>query len=102
MDEIPKMLSKGSKREYVKYDSIYTKFKDRNNTYILKYSSLPIIKEMQIKLNWGGTSHQPEWLSSKVYKQDFPDGPVVRSPPASAGDRGLIPGLGRFHMPWGN
>ena len=81
---------------------LFTKFKDRNNTYILKYSSLPIIKEMQIKLNWGGTSHQPEWLSSKVYKQDFPDGPVVRSPPASTGDRGLIPGLGRFHMPWGN
>ena len=51
MDEIPKMPSKGSKREYVKYDSIYTKFKDRNNTYILKYSSLPIIKEMRIKLN---------------------------------------------------
>ena len=33
---------------------------------------------------------------------DFPGGPVVRNPPANAGDKGLIPGSGRFHMPWGN
>jgi len=26
---------------------------------------------------------------------------VVKNPPASAGDMGLIPDLGRFHMPWG-
>ena len=25
---------------------------------------------------------------------DFPGGPVVKNPPASAGDTGLIPGLG--------
>ena len=31
----------------------------------------------------------PWWLSGKEL-------------PASAGDIGLIPGLGRFHMPWGN
>ena len=30
---------------------------------------------------------------------DFPGGPVVKDPPASAGDMGLNPGLGRFHMP---
>ena len=30
------------------------------------------------------------------------EGPVVKNPPASAGDMGLIPDLGRFHMPWGN
>ena len=33
---------------------------------------------------------------------DFPDGPVVKNLSASAGDMGLILGLGRFHMPWGN
>ena len=33
---------------------------------------------------------------------DFPDGPVVKSPPADSGDMGLIPGLGRSHMPLGN
>ena len=30
------------------------------------------------------------------------EGPVVKNPPASAGDMCLIPDLGRFHMPWGN
>ena len=30
---------------------------------------------------------------------DFPGGAVVKNPPASAGDTGLIPGPGRPHMP---
>ena len=34
--------------------------------------------------------------------KDFPGGPVVKDLPANAGMIGLIPGLGRFHMPWGN
>ena len=29
---------------------------------------------------------------------DFPGGPAVRSPPASAGDTGSVPGLGSSHM----
>ena len=29
---------------------------------------------------------------------DFPGGPAVKNPPANAGDRGSIPGLGRSHM----
>ena len=33
---------------------------------------------------------------------DFPGGSVVKNPPASAGDMGLIPGLGRSHMPQSN
>ena len=33
---------------------------------------------------------------------DFPGGPVVKNPPANAGDRALVPGSGRFHMPWDN
>ena len=33
---------------------------------------------------------------------DFPSGPVIKNPPASAGDMGLIPGLRRLHMLWGN
>ena len=32
---------------------------------------------------------------------DFPGGPVVKSPPANAGDVGSSPGLGRPHMPQG-
>ena len=31
--------------------------------------------------------------------RDFPGGPVVKSMPAKAGDRGSIPGPGRSHMP---
>ena len=33
---------------------------------------------------------------------DFPGGPVVKNPPADAGDTGSIPGPGRSHMPWNN
>ena len=29
---------------------------------------------------------------------DFPDGPVVKNLPASAEDKNLIPGLGRFYL----
>ena len=29
---------------------------------------------------------------------DFPGGPVVKKLPASAGNTGSIPGLGRFHV----
>ena len=36
---------------------------------------------------------------SKVNWRDFPGGAVVKNLPANAGDMGLIPGLGRFHMP---
>jgi len=30
---------------------------------------------------------------------DFPGGAVDRNPPANAGNMGLIPGPGGFHMP---
>ena len=32
----------------------------------------------------------------------YSGGSVVKSLPANAGDTGLIPGPGRFHMPWNN
>ena len=34
--------------------------------------------------------------------RDFPGDAVVKNPPASAGDMGLSPGLGRSHMPRSN
>ena len=34
--------------------------------------------------------------------QDFSGGLVVKNLPANEGDTGSTPGLGRFHMPWGN
>ena len=33
---------------------------------------------------------------------DFPGGAVVKNLPAKAIDTGLISGLGRFHIQWGN
>ena len=39
------------------------------------------------------------WLISQT---DFPDGPVVKNPPASTGDTGSVPGPGRSHTPQGN
>ena len=33
---------------------------------------------------------------------DFPGDPVVKNLPANAEDMVLIPGLGRFHMQWGD
>ena len=40
------------------------------------------------------------WLFAylRIHHMDFPGGPVVRTPPANAGDMGLIPGPERFHM----
>ena len=35
-------------------------------------------------------------------RQASPGGPVVKNPPAKAGDMGLVPGVGRVHMPQGN
>ena len=32
----------------------------------------------------------------------FPGSPVVKNPPAKAGDTDLVPGWGRYHMPQGN
>ena len=33
-----------------------------------------------------------------IIDRDFPSGPVVKNPPANAGDTGSIPDLGEFHM----
>ena len=39
---------------------------------------------------------------SKIVKLGFPGGAVVENLPASAGDTGSSPGLGRSHMPRSN
>ena len=35
----------------------------------------------------------------KLHTEGHPGGPVVKNPPASAWDMGLIPGPGRSHIP---
>ena len=44
----------------------------------------------------------PARAAVELEEQDFPGGTVGRNAPTNAGDRGSIPGPGRFHMPWGN
>ena len=41
-------------------------------------------------------------LKKKNYLLGLPWWSVVKNLPANVGDTGSIPGLGRFHMPWGN
>ena len=38
----------------------------------------------------------------KKLETDFAGDPAFKNLPANAGDTGLIPGQGRFHIPWGN
>ena len=38
----------------------------------------------------------------KKHLLGFPDGAMVKNPPANAGDMGSSPGPGRSHMPWSN
>ena len=42
-----------------------------------------------------------EILSKRSFL-DFPNSPEVKNLRVNAGDTGLIPGPGRFHMPWDN
>ena len=49
-----------------------------------------------------GAFHVLTHLIIKIKLGDCPSGPVVNSLPASAGDAGLTPGLGRSHMSWSN
>ena len=38
-------------------------------------------------------------LYERPLARGFPGGPVVKNPPANAGDKGSIPGARRSHMP---
>ena len=46
--------------------------------------------------------HSVDQDSYKELTRGFPDGTVVKNPPANAGDTGSIPGPGRSHMPRSN
>lgn len=65
----------------------------------------------KVQWKWYGIWNQNFWIqvlsfaSVKTLKtnfEHFPDGPLVENTPANAWDMGLIPDLGRFHMPRGN
>ena len=42
------------------------------------------------------------FVTLMIFTGNFPGGPVAKNLPANEGDTGLIPGLGRYHMPWSN
>ena len=44
----------------------------------------------------------PETIAIKKQNLDLPGDAGDSKPPASVGDMGSVPGLGGFHMPWGN
>ena len=50
----------------------------------------------------GTFSRTDHMLGHKKQASGFPGGTVVKNLPANAGNTGLIPGLGRSHMPWIN
>ena len=47
-------------------------------------------------------AEEQEGHHSKETKENVPGSPVVKNLPASAGDVGLIPGPGGFHVPQSN
>ena len=50
----------------------------------------------------GQFSYKERVIMSKnkiIPQVNVPGGPLVKNPPASAGDMGLIPDMGRTHMP---
>ena len=48
-------------------------------------------------------SYSPVIFLLEAKLKDFPGGPVVKNPPANAGDMGSIPGLGsRAPLLWGS
>ena len=55
-----------------------------------------------LNLNWKYRYELMIYFTLNDTLLDFPGGPVVKNLPASAGETGSIPGLGRFHMPQGN
>ena len=58
----------------------------------------------KMKYSLDGLSSRVEMTAEELINvklcQDFPGGPAVKN--SLAGDMGLIPDPGRFHMPWDN
>ena len=63
--------------------------------YQLSHKGSPISKKGNAKECSNYHTIAPISHASKGMLRDFPGGTVVKNPPASAGDMGSIPGLGR-------
>ena len=82
------LVSRTSKK-YIWVNDLHRPFTQEHtqmaNKHMKRSFTTLVIREIQIKISWG-----------------FPDGAVVKNPPANAGDTGSSPGLGRSHMPRSN
>ena len=56
-----------------------------------------VVRELRSRMPHGEANKKPKHTDKESW--DSPDGPVVKNPPANAGNVGSIPDLGRFHMP---
>ena len=65
-----------------------------------KYDRLPFLVWVALVQSTETLKRTKSPIKGKAY--NVPGGPVVESPPANAGDTGLISGPGRFHVPWDN
>ena len=73
------------------------------NGYPLQYPGLEFHGPVHgVAKSWTRLSdfhfHPDIWQTYQNLHGDFPDGPVIGSPPAGTGDTGSIPGPGRFHV----
>ena len=67
---------------------------------------LQSMRLQRVRHNWvtklASRDPRTDFMASECHAGGFPGGPVVKNLPANAGDMGLTPGPGRFHMLWGN
>ena len=77
----------------------------RRNINNLRYAddnTLTAESEEELKSLLLKVKEDSEKAGLKLNIQGFPGGSVVKNPPASTGNSGSTPGLGRFHMPQSN
>ena len=60
---------------------------------------MTVIKRQVLEKIWRKGNPCALLVGCKLVFKGFPDGSVVKTLPANAGDMGLIPGPGRSHMP---